>query len=204
MDVGFTPIEERRTPWKLETGAGRRRKPAVFEHADIPAAKTAPLEPCKDSLGGGSAGGPRNTDGGSDVECMDVVRRVTETPLAPDRDIDSRGARVSSIPRSRTSDDSGPRPPSPRSSPSGSPTSCPAAGPAASVTNGALSSASGSPSGSPRVGEGGGAGGIPSVGAGGGTSGQKNSLAGPIYQPCLLYTSPSPRDKRQSRMPSSA
>ena len=25
-----------------------------------------------------------------------------------------------------------------------------------------------------------------------------------IYSPCLLYTSPSPRDKRQSRMPSSA
>ena len=25
-----------------------------------------------------------------------------------------------------------------------------------------------------------------------------------IYGPCLLYTSPSPRDKRQSRMPSSA
>ena len=24
------------------------------------------------------------------------------------------------------------------------------------------------------------------------------------YSPCLLYTSPSPRDKRQSRMPSSA
>ena len=24
------------------------------------------------------------------------------------------------------------------------------------------------------------------------------------YGPCLLYTSPSPRDKRQSRMPSSA
>ena len=24
------------------------------------------------------------------------------------------------------------------------------------------------------------------------------------YPPCLLYTSPSPRDKRQSRMPSSA
>ena len=24
------------------------------------------------------------------------------------------------------------------------------------------------------------------------------------YEPCLLYTSPSPRDKRQSRMPSSA
>ena len=26
----------------------------------------------------------------------------------------------------------------------------------------------------------------------------------PEYKPCLLYTSPSPRDKRQSRMPSSA
>ena len=25
-----------------------------------------------------------------------------------------------------------------------------------------------------------------------------------LLQPCLLYTSPSPRDKRQSRMPSSA
>ena len=25
-----------------------------------------------------------------------------------------------------------------------------------------------------------------------------------IHEPCLLYTSPSPRDKRQSRMPSSA
>ena len=25
-----------------------------------------------------------------------------------------------------------------------------------------------------------------------------------IYQPCLLYTSPSPRDQRGSRMPSSA
>ena len=25
-----------------------------------------------------------------------------------------------------------------------------------------------------------------------------------VYRPCLLYTSPSPRDKRQSRMPSSA
>ena len=25
-----------------------------------------------------------------------------------------------------------------------------------------------------------------------------------FYGPCLLYTSPSPRDKRQSRMPSSA
>ena len=27
---------------------------------------------------------------------------------------------------------------------------------------------------------------------------------GPEYRDCLLYTSPSPRDKRQSRMPSSA
>ena len=27
---------------------------------------------------------------------------------------------------------------------------------------------------------------------------------GGVYLPCLLYTSPSPRDKRQSRMPSSA
>ena len=26
----------------------------------------------------------------------------------------------------------------------------------------------------------------------------------PLYDGCLLYTSPSPRDKRQSRMPSSA
>ena len=26
----------------------------------------------------------------------------------------------------------------------------------------------------------------------------------PVYDVCLLYTSPSPRDKRQSRMPSSA
>ena len=26
----------------------------------------------------------------------------------------------------------------------------------------------------------------------------------PLHRPCLLYTSPSPRDKRQSRMPSSA
>ena len=27
---------------------------------------------------------------------------------------------------------------------------------------------------------------------------------GPVFTGCLLYTSPSPRDKRQSRMPSSA
>ena len=27
---------------------------------------------------------------------------------------------------------------------------------------------------------------------------------GALTRPCLLYTSPSPRDKRQSRMPSSA
>ena len=40
------------------------------------------------------------------------------------------------------------------------------------------------------------------------TTGSDNSggLAGlePVNSPCLLYTSPSPRDKRQSRMPSSA
>ena len=29
-------------------------------------------------------------------------------------------------------------------------------------------------------------------------------LAGPITIPCLLYTSPSPRDRQKSRMPSSA
>ena len=34
------------------------------------------------------------------------------------------------------------------------------------------------------------------VGCGGGSSGDSDD--------CLLYTSPSPRDKRQSRMPSSA
>ena len=35
---------------------------------------------------------------------------------------------------------------------------------------------------------------------------QKLKFVGDGYQydPCLLYTSPSPRDKRQSRMPSSA
>ena len=31
----------------------------------------------------------------------------------------------------------------------------------------------------------------------------EDTLVG-LYQTCLLYTSPSPRDKRQSRMPSSA
>ena len=30
------------------------------------------------------------------------------------------------------------------------------------------------------------------------------AAAGGVYGSCLLYTSPSPRDKRQSRMPSSA
>ena len=30
------------------------------------------------------------------------------------------------------------------------------------------------------------------------------STVGTVELPCLLYTSPSPRDKRQSRMPSSA
>ena len=35
--------------------------------------------------------------------------------------------------------------------------------------------------------------------------GRSNGNAGPAFgSPCLLYTSPSPRDKRQSRMPSSA
>ena len=29
-------------------------------------------------------------------------------------------------------------------------------------------------------------------------------IGGALFTPCLLYTSPSPRDKRQSRMPSSA
>ena len=33
---------------------------------------------------------------------------------------------------------------------------------------------------------------------------QTKSSAGDKYETCLLYTSPSPRDKRQSRMPSSA
>ena len=32
----------------------------------------------------------------------------------------------------------------------------------------------------------------------------KNVSNPEIFEPCLLYTSPSPRDKRQSRMPSSA
>ena len=31
-----------------------------------------------------------------------------------------------------------------------------------------------------------------------------NTVTGQEYMSCLLYTSPSPRDKRQSRMPSSA
>ena len=31
-----------------------------------------------------------------------------------------------------------------------------------------------------------------------------DELAEKFYNDCLLYTSPSPRDKRQSRMPSSA
>ena len=30
------------------------------------------------------------------------------------------------------------------------------------------------------------------------------ALGHALFKPCLLYTSPSPRDKRQSRMPSSA
>ena len=31
-----------------------------------------------------------------------------------------------------------------------------------------------------------------------------HTKSGQLYDTCLLYTSPSPRDKRQSRMPSSA
>ena len=34
--------------------------------------------------------------------------------------------------------------------------------------------------------------------------GMKKKDGTPMYKACLLYTSPSPRDKRQSRMPSSA
>ena len=45
-------------------------------------------------------------------------------------------------------------------------------------------------------------------GSGGGSKSQRDdqphSTSGPHLRPCLLYTSPSPRDKRQSRMPSSA
>ena len=36
------------------------------------------------------------------------------------------------------------------------------------------------------------------------TSNQSIELVKKGFNPCLLYTSPSPRDKRQSRMPSSA
>ena len=32
----------------------------------------------------------------------------------------------------------------------------------------------------------------------------KNEMSGAGYKPCLLYTSPSPRDRTRSRMPSSA
>ena len=35
-------------------------------------------------------------------------------------------------------------------------------------------------------------------------SGGEYNFLGRIYHPCLLYTSPSPRDQRGSRMPSSA
>ena len=37
-----------------------------------------------------------------------------------------------------------------------------------------------------------------------GTASNDNPNAGALYQVCLLYTSPSPRDQRGSRMPSSA
>ena len=36
------------------------------------------------------------------------------------------------------------------------------------------------------------------------SEGAINEIATALQVPCLLYTSPSPRDKRQSRMPSSA
>ena len=36
------------------------------------------------------------------------------------------------------------------------------------------------------------------------TSGQYQKMPSPPYTPCLLYTSPSPRDRTRSRMPSSA
>ena len=36
------------------------------------------------------------------------------------------------------------------------------------------------------------------------TKEKKVEAGSKILKPCLLYTSPSPRDKRQSRMPSSA
>ena len=32
----------------------------------------------------------------------------------------------------------------------------------------------------------------------------KNDISGVAYEGCLLYTSPSPRDRQKSRMPSSA
>ena len=32
----------------------------------------------------------------------------------------------------------------------------------------------------------------------------KRFVSGTVYNPCLLYTSPSPRDRQKSRMPSSA
>ena len=36
------------------------------------------------------------------------------------------------------------------------------------------------------------------------TTGTFNSVVNGVYQICLLYTSPSPRDRQKSRMPSSA
>ena len=37
-----------------------------------------------------------------------------------------------------------------------------------------------------------------------GQASQFEGMGKDMYESCLLYTSPSPRDKRQSRMPSSA
>lgn len=156
VNIGFVPAEKRGALCKAQTSAGRRPKPADFEHADIPAAETTPLKRHTYFLD--EADSLCNSNGGSDSECMDVVGSVAEATLAPDSDVDSRSARVTPIPR-KSSQRDGASP-----SPSGIPSSCPAGNPAAGVTNSALCSASSSPG----VGEGIGAGESPSVGAGGG------------------------------------
>ena len=165
VDGDFSPLEDTGTPWKVQTAKGRRRKPADVEHTDIPAAQTTPLKHHTHFLG--EAGGPCNSCSGSDAECIDVISSVTETPPAPNSDVDSRSARVATIPHSSSPSDGA----SP--SPTGSPSSCPATSPVVSATHSALCSPSGSPSGSPRgspgVREGVGAGGSPSVGADGGS-----------------------------------
>ena len=44
------------------------------------------------------------------------------------------------------------------------------------------------------------------MGSGGGGGGSSTTVSGidAEFKPCLLYTSPSPRDRTRSRMPSSA